>query len=321
MRRLRLLAPALLLLVATLAVAWAGADLPPPLWLLRYGLPSSQGPTGRVARVEGIDFVEISPGYFRMGSRYLVDHPSGSPAVPGDVAGRLARPIGIRVGEHPVPSEEMPVHWVEFPRGFWIARTEVTREQYGDEHRRPNEGRPVTWREADAFCRDLAARTGLPIRLPSESEWECACRAGTRTAFEFGEGPSLLSEYAWHPHNSKGVPAPEVATKRANRWGLHDFYGNLAECCADWWHPDYEEAPSDGSAWVPGPQKVFRVLRGQAYGSNSLVDRFHSSQCRSACLGYGNGAARSRYLGVRPGFSLAPDEEGLVEPYLVEGAR
>lgn len=230
MRRLRLLAPALLLLVATLAVAWAGANLPPPLLLFRYGLPSSQGPTGRVARVEGIDFVEISPGYFRMGSRYLVDHPGGAPAVPGDVAGRLARPIGVRVGERPVPSEEMPVHWVEFPHGFWIARTEVTREQYGDEHGRPKQGRPVTWREADAFCRDLAARAGLPIRL-------------------------------------------------------------------------------------------FRVLRGQAYGSNSLVDLFDPYDDRSASRGYGNGAARSRYLGVRPAFSLVPDQERLLEPYLVEGGR
>jgi formylglycine-generating enzyme required for sulfatase activity len=279
-----------------------------------------------VAVVEGIEFVEISPGYYRMGSRFLLDHAARKPFDPddpGDVLGRLARPLGIPRGRPARYPREMPVHWVAFPRGFWIGRTEVTRGQYGRTapYVRKTEAMPLSWVQSDEFGRKLAGRTGLPIRLPSESEWECACRAGTRTSFEFGEDRSLLSTYAWHRGNARGG-APDVATLRPNRWGLYDLHGGIAEWCADHWHPSYESAPADGSAWV-SPGKVgteyFRVHRGGAYGSNRTFPRkVDPDDFRSAARGGGKPGHTWRHIGCRLAFSLTPDQEPLVAPYLVE---
>lgn len=113
------------LALGTLAVVWTGRNWPPPLWILQYGLPGSQGPTGRVARIEGIEFVEISPGYFRMGSDWRLDR-GDTRFSAGDVMGRLGVEAGLPWGRTPFYSEEMPLHWIELPHGFFIARTEIT---------------------------------------------------------------------------------------------------------------------------------------------------------------------------------------------------
>ena len=101
----------------------------------------------------------------------------------------------------------MPFHWVEFRDGFWIARTEITNAQYErfrKEHERPrySEGDDdpvvdVSWEDARAYCAWLAEKSGLSVRLPSEAEWECGCRAGSRSEFCFGEDEERLSVYAW----------------------------------------------------------------------------------------------------------------------------
>ncbi len=144
----------LLFLAGVVVVAWTVAGLPPVRYVLRYGLAPGCEPTGEVKTVEGVDFVEIGPGISRMGSTHDEEG--------GDFLGKLCEPVGLPWGERPEPSDEMPVHWVEFRRGFWIARTEVTNAQYErftPWHVRcedsPGDDDPVTevtWREANVWC-------------------------------------------------------------------------------------------------------------------------------------------------------------------------
>ena len=132
-KRLLIIALAALLLAGILVVAWTVAGLPPVRMVVRYGFDYGPEPTGRTLTVEGVEFVEIGPGCFLMGSDLNGE--------PGDFLGGLCYPFGLPWGEQPEPSDEMPVHWVEFSRGFWVAKTEVTNEQYeafDPKHKRKN---------------------------------------------------------------------------------------------------------------------------------------------------------------------------------------
>jgi formylglycine-generating enzyme required for sulfatase activity len=306
MRR-RLLIAGVLLLAGVLTVLRYALTCPPLRFIQRYGLSPGCEPTGRTKTLEGVEFVEVGPGCSRMGSDRF---PEG-----GDSIGRLCASLRLPWGEHPEPSDEMPVHWVEFRRGFWIARTELTNEQYersGLAHRRDpvasgdrDPAAHVSWMDARRYCRWLSTRSGLPIRLPSEAEWECACRAGGRTAFCFGNDEDLLQEHAWFRANAQ-EKAHKVATRRANAWGLFDLHGNLAEWCEDSWHDGYEGAPEDGTAWTvdasgwinPG----IRVVRGGSWDDIAL-------DCRSAYRNFGRPGYRGDDHGLRPAFTLPEGEE------------
>jgi formylglycine-generating enzyme required for sulfatase activity len=102
----------------------------------------------------------------------------------------------------------------------------------------------ISWYDAIEFCKWLSGRAGSQIRLPSEAEWEYACRAGTTGRFA-GE----VNEMAWHRANS-GLRTHPVGLKKPNAWGLYDVHGNVWEWCLDMWHWGYEGAPNDGSAWT-----------------------------------------------------------------------
>jgi hypothetical protein len=155
--------------------------------------------------------------------------------------------------------DEGPQHQVTL-RAFWMAQTPTTQAQWrtvagwpkverdlepdpscfkGDQ--RPVE--MVSWRDAQEFCRRLSQRTGKRYGLPSEAQWEYACRAGSSTPFYFGA--TLTPEQA----NYNDSETVDVASYPANAWGLHDMHGNVWEWCQDHWHSDYEGAPNDGSAW------------------------------------------------------------------------
>ena len=291
-------------LAAGICATWLILDLPPPGVLWSYGLNPACAPTGNSREVEGVEFVEVGPGVFRMGTEPGPEE--------GDFLGRLCRRLGLPWGDQRVNSDEVPSRWVEFPDGFWIARTEVTNQQYerfDPNHRRARgsdgDDDPVgfmTWDEAVRYCEWLGARSGIPIRLPSEAEWECACRAGSRGKFCFGDSAVDLPEYAWFQVNAPDR-AREVATRRPNAWGLFDMHGNVAEWCLDTYHEDYAGAPSNGTAWTEGGLStgkngvLRRIVRGGSFG-------FSAGECRSAYrLGWrGDGLCRT--IGIRPAFTL-----------------
>jgi formylglycine-generating enzyme required for sulfatase activity len=200
----------------------------------------------------------------------------------------------------------MRLHWVEFRRGFWIARTEVTNAQY--ERFQPIRKRSesaqgdddpvvdVTWENAKAYCAWLSNKSGRAVRLPSEAEWECACRAGSGNEHTFGNDSSELSNHAWHTSNSNGR-ARETATKRPNRWGLHDLHGNVMEWCADTWTDSYDDADAQGSPWVENGSRI-RVVRNGCW-------LYPGSFCRSARRSWGRQNSSFKSLGFRPAFSDA----------------
>lgn len=165
------------------------------------------------------------------------------------------------------------------------------------------ENRPVeqvSWEDAQEFCLRLSAQTSKQYRLPSEAQWEYACRAGTTTPFHYGEMiTSELANYrgiAVYNNSPKGEyreQTTEVGTFPANEWGLHNMHGNIWEWCEDDWHDNYGDASSDGSAWVESDRKsTDRLLRGGSWLAAA-------ENCRSACRDIGPLAARLNGIGFR----------------------
>ena len=150
----------------------------------------------------------------------------------------------------------------------------------------------VNWFEAVEFCDRLSQKTGKQYRLPSEVEWEYACRAGTPTPFHFGEtittnlanycgaegtlgGKTFLGSYGQGPKGIYRKQTTDVGSFPPNAFGLYDMHGNLWEWCADHWHDTYKGALSDGSAWVAGGNSNRRLVRGGSWGHDP-------ASCRSA---------------------------------------
>ncbi len=134
--------------------------------------------------------------------------------------------------------DEGPQHEVTIARPFYIGVCEVTQEQYAAvTGTNPSKGRArqkpvemVSWNAAIEFCRKASAKTNRTFRLPTEAEWEYACRAGTKTRFFFGDDEKDLKNYAWYDGNRSGIHP--VAQRKPNPWGLYDTYGNVSEWCA-----------------------------------------------------------------------------------------
>ena len=184
--------------------------------------------------------------------------------------------MGAQDGEQNSYDNEYPRHQVTISRGFWMGKCEVTQAQWQAvtgsnpssfagslDLRLPIE--EVSWDDIhnDFLSEINVTETGDPWRLPSEAEWEYACRAGTTTRFPWGDDLdySQLGDYAWCFLNSP-LRTHDVGQKLPNGWGLYDMHGNVWELCEDDWHYSYEGAPSDGSAWVDTPRGTYRVLRG-----------------------------------------------------------
>jgi formylglycine-generating enzyme required for sulfatase activity len=141
----------------------------------------------------------------------------------------------------------------------------------------------VSHHAAMEFCRWLSMKTGKAYRLPTEAEWEYACRAGTKTAYSFGAVPIKLSEYAWFRLNSDDEPHA-VALKKPNPWGLYDMHGNVAEWCLDLYDKDYYKTfdplvPAEVPVLIPGTQHYPHVVRGGSWDDDGLALR---SAARSA---------------------------------------
>ena len=157
----------------------------------------------------------------------------------------------------------------------------------------------VSWYDAIEFCKRLSKKTGRRYRLPSEAEWEYACRAGTETPFYYGE--TLSSELANYDANIsyafetagefRGKTTP-VGSFPANAFGVYDMHGNIWEWCGDTWHDSYLEAPNSSSPWLEGNQQNFAALRG---GTWSL----DAASCRSANRLKLNRIIDYKYFGFR----------------------
>jgi formylglycine-generating enzyme required for sulfatase activity len=222
---------------------------------------------GSAAKKPFLDLVDIKSGSFTMGS-------------PANEADRS--------------HDENQVQ-VRITKPFRMGRTVVTQRQWRevlgtepwrDDRIEKGDDFPavyVSWDDAVLFCQtltDLERETGRltatqSYRLPTEAEWEYACRAGTVSAYSFGDNPNLLDEHGWHLHNSGGGCQPrlhEVAEKKPNPWGLFDMHGNVYEWCADW----YDATLVGGDDPVgPAVTTSFHVLRGGVWCHSA-------SHCRSA---------------------------------------
>jgi formylglycine-generating enzyme required for sulfatase activity len=231
-------------------------------------------------------------------------------------------PGEFRMGSDNELFSETPAHTVRLHSDFLLGKYPITQAQWqvvmgsNPSAFRESPDHPVdnvSWDQALDFCHQLSALSGRRVRLPSEAEWEYACRAGTTSEFYFGpwgpfrddsEIPSevqmALSEHAWFDLNSADHTYP-VGLKRPNLWGLHDMLGNVWEWCADVWHSDYVGAPQDGSPRVEGGgRQPRRCLRGGAWDMNAF-------RCRSPYRSYDHRELATNRFGVR----VAVDAETL----------
>lgn len=176
---------------------------------------------------------------------------------------------------------ETPQHEVNL-KSFFLGKFPVAQAQWfavmkslpsiGEDFRGRDLPVVNVWLEkAIEFCAKLSALTGEHFRLPSEAEWEYACRAGTKTAFSFGN--NLNNNLANFGGRNSGLT--RVGSFPPNNFGLYDMHGNVWEWCADIWHENYVGAPNDGSAWLTDGDQSYCVQRG-----GSWIDR--EKNCRSA---------------------------------------
>jgi formylglycine-generating enzyme required for sulfatase activity len=193
---------------------------------------------------------------------------------------------------------EKPVHEVTISQPFYMGKYEVTQAQWqavmgnNPSYFKDCGGNcpveQVSWDDAQSFINKLnESNDGFRYRLPTEAEWEYACRAGTT-----GDYAGNLSEMAWYSENS-GNKTHAVGGKQPNAWGLADMHGNVFEWCQDWYHETYYGAPTDGSAWLSRGEQKYRVLRG---GSWSYLA---ASYARSAIRGSNTPDIRYTTVGFR----------------------
>jgi formylglycine-generating enzyme required for sulfatase activity/uncharacterized caspase-like protein len=173
------------------------------------------------------------------------------------------------MGSESGDADEQPVHRVTVSEGFYMGKHEVTQGQWqkllGNNPSKfkgcdscPVE--QVSWNDVQFFIQKLNQQNdGYTYRLPTEAEWEYACRAGTT-----GDHAGYLDSMAWYVENS-GSKIHPVGEKQPNAFGLFDMHGNVWEWCQDWHHDSYDGAPTDCSAWLSGGKQNERVLRGGSY--------------------------------------------------------
>lgn len=232
------------------------------------------------------------------GADYFKDTPNqtvASPKIPdkvtpspGDI---MTNSIGMKLvyipagefmmGSNGGGSNEKPVHKVRISQGFYMGQCEVTQGQYravmgkspssikGDN----NPVETVSWDDATEFCRKLSEKEGQTYTLPSEAQWEYACRAGTSTVFSSGNSESSLGDYAWYGYKVGKTTHP-VGTKKPNDFGLYDMHGNVWEWCSDWYGGGYYSGRPDIDPQGPDTGSR-RVLRGGSLSSSPWI-------CRSA---------------------------------------
>ena len=212
------------------------------------------------------------------------------------------------------PNSE-PVHTVTIGYDFQLSRYEITQSQWeevmGYNPASVSTGKGphypvynVSWNECQEFIARINAMGRGTYRLPSEAEWEYACRGPVENPHRYGrfsfgdsdcdatgDASCELDEYAWWRGNNKPNGAKKIGRKKPNPWGLYDMHGNVMEWCRDRFHLNYDGAPSDGSAWESGTEKN-RVFRGGGWNHNA-------NTCQSSFRNSLHQSEKSPYLGFR----------------------
>ncbi len=226
-----------------------------------------------------MEFVYIRPGKFTMGS-------DSDP-------------------KHNWQGVEKPKHQVEITKGFYLGKYEVTQAQYeavkgANPSRWKEANRPVeqvSWTDAAEFCRLMSEKTRREVRLPTEAEWEYACRAGTTTDWSHGSDSANFGEWAWYNGNAGGQTHP-VGQKKPNAWGLCDMHGNVYEWVSDWYDAGYY-ASSPGKDPTGPTAGARRLVRGGGWYDASYP-------CRSAIRDRQPPTFRHANLGFRAAVSSPP---------------
>jgi sulfatase modifying factor 1 len=232
----------------------------------------------------------------------------------------ITNTIGMKLKEIPAgtflmgsPSDETgredneTQHPVTISKAFYMQTTEVTQGQWkavmgtepwkGEQYVKEGPNYPATyvsWNDAIAYCKKLSEKEGKTYRLPTEAEWEYACRAGTKTAWSFGDDEKALGDYAWYRENAYDIDeryAHQVELKKPNAFGLYDMHGNVWEWCHDYFEEDYyKQSPEQDPRGLASGS--FRVFRGGSW-------YYDSRGTRSAFRLRGGAGYRNRFNGFR----------------------
>jgi formylglycine-generating enzyme required for sulfatase activity len=250
-----------------------------------------------------LEMVEVPPGTFIMGSS-----PSDVQSAITDA--RYFRPLNFddETPQHQVSVAQLNVGKYEVTQGQWRAVANLPKVKIdlppepstGGSDRADNKPvEKISWDDAVEFCARLSKATGREYRLPSEAEWEYACRAGTQTPFAFGETiTGEIAIFSGGPYarayegGNSGFTTAVGSLGVANGFGLFDMHGNVWEWCSDYWHENYKGAPTDGSAWLSGGDSKLRVARGGSAGDEAYL-------LRSAKRARGAPDGRGRKIGFR----------------------
>lgn len=211
--------------------------------------------------------------------------------------------MGSRLGTADSAPNERPVHQVCFKQGFYMSQYEITQKQYkmvmnanpsdsghgiGDEYPVAK----VKMSDAIAFAKELTVNTGSSFVLPSEAQWEYACRAGRDDTYCGGND---IESIAWYEGNADSK-LHRVGGKRANAWGLHDMSGNVWEWVTDSWHENYQGAPTDGKSWDDGGSLTNGLLRGGSIEKKEKVRAGYRYSQKADDTGWGVGIRLVRML-------------------------
>jgi len=245
-----------------------------------------------------------APKYLEAASPQAAD-PGESKSVTVDLGGGVTmefvpiRPGSFTMGDVRGLADEKAVHKVTLTKPFYMGKYEVTQEQWqaimGKNPLRKDLRGPkkpvgdVSWSECQEFVAKINEKlSGKKVRLPTEAEWEYACRAGTTTRYSYGDKHDYLGRYAWFSGNASSLPRP-VGGKKPNPWGLYDMHGNVWEWCEDWYGMYTQDEQADPKGQPTGRH---RIVRG---GSAQLDTGFLTSSRRYAYPpNY-----RERWLGLR----------------------
>lgn len=243
-----------------------------------------------------INMINVPAGTFMMGvsslrKKYIAEYPQ-----------HQVKLKSFYISQHPITQAQYeavmgknPSNYQGFAFNFEKKKIAFNKERY-----RNFPVETIKWNDAIEFCKILSLNTGKIYQLPSEAQWEYACRAGTQTQYYFGDDKSQLKNYAWYGNwqfwlnallgGKSGLSYP-IGRKLPNQWNLYDMHGQVWEWCQDDWHNSYRCAPTDGSSWLSNNSN-YKVIRG-----GSFLNR--ATTCRSSCRKQMNHKACRHNLGFR----------------------